>query len=214
MKKNFTGFRQGLALILSAFIASGCVAFQNMPDVPTGCDERLAGKWQKTDSPPDELAFEVNRQCQYYDLSKKRKTAQLSPVHFRTLTVSNTSYAAFTPEAVDILIDEPYATHKTFNQHEVFLVRYSLANDDTLLQINVVDPDYAEQAIRDGSLNGELHGQGLAELKGSSSEITKILKTQPALFGSVTTQPYNPDSTKTTLIFQKVGTNTQTRPTP
>ena len=171
------------ALLSTALMLSGCVAFENPPDVPTGCDTRLVGQWQSDKSSPakDKMSFVIDAQCRFHDQDDTRKRTKGVPAAFRTLTVGGSDYLAFAPKEFDILLDQPDATSKALLGNQVFLLRYRLNND--LLQVDAIDFDRLDQAMHAKRLNAEeLKPEPVILISGTAADTSRILTTQPELF--------------------------------
>lgn len=190
-----------ISVLFGVVLATGgCVAFENLPDAPTGCDPRLAGQWQsQTQRPSDKLVFNIDQQCRYLDNDTSRKRSKGMPVTFRTLTVNGVDYAAFTPQDFDILLDEPGATSQYLRHNQVFLLRYRLDGDQ--LQVDVVNPNWVDQALRNKQLPVDKSIDKVLVLTGTPAKISKQLTTQPDLFGP----DKEPSQDKDKLLFRRIG---------
>ena len=174
------------ALLAATLFLCGCVTFQNLPNVPLGCDSKLAGKWW---GEKEQLEVVIDRQCHYSEPAKPE--SEKAPLVFKTFTINGNQFAAYQVPAKDGSPDGDY-----------LILRYKLNNDQ--LAVYTADQTYAELAAERGQFKTETRagfGGNYPSISGSSADVARILKDHPALFGG---QSGEPKSKSNVYVFQRV----------
>ena len=178
-------------LLAATLVLGGCVTFQNLPNVPIDCDSKLAGTWQHDKE--KRMGMIIDRQCNYFnkpDPEKKHVNA------FKTFTINGNHFIA---------VQVPTDTASPGGDY--FMLRYKLNNDQLI--IYTADQTYTELAAEREQFETETRANVISVdskypmIRGSSADITRILKDHPTLFGA---QSDKQTSDKNSVyIFQRVG---------
>ena len=162
---------RGTILLFALLTLSACVTFERAPVAKLFCDPALAGQWRTLKNGPSDRIIVVSVDCTMHWPEEGGGTYTTKLEGF---ALDESRYLVFTPTVADRLMSAEGDILRNAPKDSVFLARYRVDGDRTLVWL--ADPDEAMRPPAKGQATGARRGDTDVHVKGSRTAIATLLR--------------------------------------
>ncbi len=162
---------RGVALLLALLALPACVTFERAPVTKLSCDPSLAGLWRSVKDGSSDLTIVVSNDC---ILRWPEDGGGTYTTTLEGFTLGGSRYLVFTPAVADRLMSADGDMLRKAPKDSVFLVRYRVDGDRTLVWL--ADPDEAMRPVAKGQAAGVRLDDSNVHIAGRRSATAKLLR--------------------------------------